>query len=555
MKFESIKPRKPSRGSLTAQYAEINALLDQKALSHAMQAWDNARRAYESWSALTYLHFAQDTTNADYKAEREYADALSPFAIEMNTNVKKRLLSECNHADVEKHVGAHAVRLWECDVTTFAPEIAADLEAESKLEARYTEILASAKIEFDGKTHNLAGLAPYTESLNRGVRHAAETARWAFFAEHAEELDDIYDRLVKLRHTMAIKLGYKNYTPLAYRKMRRVDYDAGDVAHYRTEVLEYVTPLVARLVDERRRANGWETIHYWDEKLIDPAGNPKPAGGHDYLVAQAQIMFDNMDKRLAHFYKSMNDGGFMDLKNRPTKAGGGFCTSFPTDGMPFIFANFNGTHGDINVFTHEMGHAFQNYESRHQPNIDYLWPTMESAEIHSMSLEFLTYPQMDLLVGPDAADRFRRMHLIGALEFLPYGVLVDHFQHDIYANPDMSQAERRATWRRLEQIYMPWRDYGDLSHPETGARFHAQGHIFGSPFYYIDYTLAQCCALQFWAKSQEDYKASLDAYVKLCALGGSAPFLSLVESAGLISPFAPGALLTAVNTANTVLMA
>ena len=264
-------------------------------------------------------------------------------------------------------------------------------------------------------------------------------------------------------------------------------------------------------------------------------------------------MFDRMDPRLGTFYRTMNEGRFLDLPNRPNKAGGGFCTSFPTVGMPYIFANFTGTHHDIGVFTHEMGHAFQNWESRDQPTVDYLWPTMEAAEIDSMALEFLTYPHMGLMVGDDAADRFRRMHLIGALAFLPYGVCVDHFQHEVYAHPEASPAERHAMWARLEKLYMPWTDYGDLAYPAKGGRWQAKQHIYGTAFYYIDYTLAQCCALQFWVRSRSDAAATMNAYAALCARGGSAPFGELVRSAGLVSPFADGALADVVREAASVL--
>jgi M3 family oligoendopeptidase len=439
------------------------------------------------------------------------------------------------------------------DITTFDPAIKPDLEEESRVSARYTELLASAKLPFDGKMLNLAGLGPYAEDPDRAVRHLAEKTRWSFFEANAEALDDIYAHLVTLRHGMARKLGYKTFTPLAYRNMRRVDYGPEDVARYREQVLQHVVPLVARLLEARRAEHGWDRLHFWDEALIDPAGNPKPIGDHDLLVRQAQDMFDAMDPRLASFYRQMVQGGFTDLKNRDGKAGGGFCTSFPTIGMPFIFANFNGTHHDIGVFTHEMGHAFQNWESRHQPNSDYLWPTMEAAEINSMGLEFLTYPVIDRLVGAEAADRFRRMHLIGALMFLPYGVCVDHFQHEVYANPAATPAERHAMWQRLEHLYMPWSDYGDIAFLNKGGRWQAKPHIYGSPFYYIDYTLAQCCAMQFWVRSRQDYPAALDAYAALCARGGSAPFQALVASAGLISPFAEGALADVVREAEQFL--
>jgi M3 family oligoendopeptidase len=552
-RFEAIAEPKPTRAGLKAAYGEIGTALDRGERDGALAEWDMLRRRYDTWSSLVHLRFAQDTTDASSRADRDYADALSPEAADLEIALKRRLLADPDRAGLAGLVGEHALRLWDTDVTTFDPVIKADLEEESRVSARYTELLASAKLEIFETTVNLAGLGPYAEDPDRAVRHEAERVRCGFFAEHADELDGLYDQLVKLRHGMAVKLGFSTFTPLGYRRLRRVDYGSDDVARYRQQVVQHVVPLVGRLLEARRAENGWDRLRYWDEALVDAAGNPKPAGDHDTLVAAAQAMFDGMDPRLAGFYRLMSQGGFMDLKNRPGKAGGGFCTSFPTEGVPFIFANFNGTHHDIGVFTHEMGHAFQNWESREQPGVDYLWPTMEAAEINSMGLEFLSYPGIGRLVGEDAADRFRRMHLIGALAFLPYGVCVDHFQHEVYARPDASPAERHAMWARLERVYMPWTDYGDLDFLAKGGRWQAKPHIYGSPFYYIDYTLAQCCAMQFWVKSRRDYASAMEAYVTLCARGGSAPFQDLVQSAGLVSPFADGALEDVVREAEVVL--
>lgn len=555
MRFDEITAPKPTAESLAAEAKHIAALLDQGERREAVAEWDAARRSTDTWSALVHLRFAQDTKSAAAKADREYADALAPVATEHEVAIKKRLIDDPDRAGVEALVTPHVLRLWQTDVTTFDPAIASDLEEESKLSARYTELLASASFEIDGATVNLSGLAPYAESDDREMRHRAESLRWAFFAQHGAELDSIYDSLVKLRHGMARKLGDDSFTPLAYRRLRRTDYGPAEVARYRDQVAEHVVPLIAKLLEARRAEFGWDKVMYWDEALIDPAGNPKPIGDHDTLVAAAQTMFDRMDPRLAEFYRMMEAGGFLDLKNRPGKAGGGFCTSFPSVGAPFIFANFNGTHHDIGVFTHEMGHAFQCWESRNLPGIDQLWPTMEACEIHSMGLEFLTHPQMGLLVGDAAADRFRRMHLISSLAFLPYGVCVDHFQHEVFANPDATPEERHAIWQRLERRYMPWSDYGDIAYLAKGGRWQAKHHSYNSPFYYIDYTLALCCALQFWVKSLHDPKAALDAYVALCERGGSAPFQELVKSAGLVSPFAPGALAEVVREAEAFLAA
>ena len=179
---------------------------------------------------------------------------------------------------------------------------------------------------------------------------------------------------------------------------------------------------------------------------------------------------------------------------------------------------------------------------------DYTGCTSESAEIHSMSLEFLAWPHMELFFG-GAAEDFRRTHLMEQLMFLPYGVAIDHFQHEVYANPDASPAERFALWRDLERTYMPWRDHGDLPHVSEGGAWQMQRHVYLYPFYYVDYVLAGVCALQFWERSQRDFAGALAEYEALCARGGSLPFRKLTASAGLVSPFEDGCLERVVDAA------
>lgn len=541
--------------SLKARYDAIAFLLDAGDRVEALKAFDAVRREYESWASHVHLQFSRNTQDETAKADRDYADRLSPVATDHEVTVKKRLLADPDRAGLEAIVTSHVVRLWEADTTTFDPRISTDLEEEARLSGEYTALLAAAKIAFDGKVLNLSGLVPYLQGMDRDVRHAAEKARWDFFEQNGAELDALYGKLVALRDRMAKTLGFDNYIELGYRRMRRTDYGPEQVAAFREKVLAYVTPLISALMERRRLKMGWDKVMAWDEALIDLQGNPEPAGDHDLLVARAETMFRDLDPsgEMADFYVQMRDLGYLDLKNREGKAGGGFCTSFPTVGTPYIFANFNGTHNDIGVFTHEMGHAFQNWKSRDLPWIDQLWPTMEAAEIHSMGLEFLSWPQIGELVENGAAERYRRMHLIDALSFFPYGVCVDHFQHEIYAHPDMTPEERHQTWERLEKLYMPWRDWGDLAYPAKGGRWQAQLHIYRLPFYYIDYALAQCCALQLWLGARLDREGTLEIYRRLCAEGGSKPFAQLVSEAGLTSPFEADVLAEVVHEAEQVL--
>lgn len=510
--YAQISSETPSAESLARDYGAIDALLDEARSAAgwvgALRAWDALRRRIGTWHSLTNLRFSQDTRNADYKAAREFADALAPKIEAYDVALKRRFLASPHRSELEASIGAHVFELWALDVVTFDPRIEDDLVTESTVSSEYVALLASAEIAFDGKTLNLSSIGPYLQAAERAVRHDAAAAKWRYFADRRNELDDLYGRLVGLRHAMAAKLGYENYVGLGYARMRRVDYTQADVERYRDEIVRSVVPLAHEIVRRRAAALGVDRLAFWDEPIGDPRGNPQPLGDDDWLVSAMAESFGAIDPRLGEFAQFMRDGDFIDYKNRPGKALGGFCTNFPTVGLPYIFANFGGTEADVSTLVHEMGHAFQNWRSREIAQIDEVWPTMESAEIHSMSMEYLAFPQMERFFGDDA-ERFRRKHLSDAILFLPYGVAVDHFQHLVYERPEASPDERAAMWQSVERRYLPWRDYGDLAHPASGRVWQQQRHIYLSPFYYIDYTLALCCALQFWVASRRDYADAL----------------------------------------------
>lgn len=554
--FASILVDNPILEQIKAEYQTINTALDtaqtREDREQALQKWDDLRRRLETWSSLTSLHFSQDTREEDYKEAQDYCDELQPKLTALAIEMKQKLLSSENRAELTEILGEQAFSLWEADVTTFEPIIEADLVKESKLVNQYVELIASAEIEFAGETLNLSGIRKYTQDRDRSTRHQAEIARWNFFSKNKERLDGIYDELVKLRHQMAQKLSYDNYIGLGYKRMQRIDYTEADVANYRDEVVKQVVPLAKKIIAQKAEKLNIDQVYFWDESVFDLQGNPTPKGEHDWMLVQAQKMFDAMHPELGDFFRMMVNGNLLDLKTRPGKAGGGFCTSFPTHDVPYIFANFNETKGDVEVFTHEMGHAFQNWQSRNLSVIDYLWPTYESCEIHSMSLEFLTWSQMDKFFGDDA-DRFRQIHLAESILFLPYGCAVDHFQHLVYANPEATPQQRNQMWQEMEARYLPWRNYGDLAYPNQGGLWQDKQHIYCYPFYYIDYTLALCCAMQFWVKAESDYEQTLAEYIALCQRGGKAPFQELVRSANLVSPFESGCLAKVVNQAREFL--
>lgn len=553
--FKEVQASRPSVESMSEQITAIQEQFkkagSQSDRHQCIMQWDALRRNLDTWSSLTHLNFAQDTKNPDYKAEQDFADEALPGFTNLEVEMKRMLLSSEHREEMAEAIGSHAFRLWESDVKTFDPAVKNELVQEAKLKAEYIELMASAKIEIDGKTVNLSGIQPYITHQDRALRYEAVTKRWDFFKENKERFDGIFSELTALRTKMAHALGFKNYVELGYERMQRVDYNAEDVARFRKQVVEDLVPLCVELREKQREALGVEKLMYWDEAVHSIHGNPTPKGDGAWMIEQAKSMFNQMNPELGEFFSMMADKGYLDLETREGKAGGGFCTSFPSIGVPFVFANFNGTKHDAEVFTHEIGHAFQNWCSRkHQP-LDYLWPTYESCEIHSMSLEFLCWPHMELFFK-ESAEEFRKLHLTESLFFIPYGVAVDDFQHRVYENPDATPEERHAMWREVEKIYMPWRDYGDLDFLGEGRRWEFQRHIYLMPFYYIDYTLAQTCALQYWVRAEEDRDEAMTSYVELCKRGGKAAFQTLTRSANLVSPLEDGCLKKVVEKARSL---
>jgi M3 family oligoendopeptidase len=535
-----------------------------RAFAHALQSgspaswlptfreWDVLRRELSTWASLTNLRFTQDTRNDDARKARERVDELDPVLTNFETEMKKTFIASGERNTLESALGSHAFRLWETDLKTFDPIIENDLVTESKLTADYTKLIAGIEVEFNGENLNLSGLAKFASDPDRDVRHNAAAAKWNAFGANAGQLDFIYDDLVRVRDGIARKLGFSTFVELGYARMQRIDYDRAAVERYRDSVVADVVPLAAKIAARAAQQHGIAKLALWDEQLLTAAPSPKPLGDAKWIMERTIESFSDLDPRLGTFAQMMDENELTDLVTRAGKAGGGYCTKFPSVGVPFIFSNFNGTKGDITVLMHELGHAFQGYSSRDKSVIDYLSPTYESAEVHSMSLEFLTWPYMERFFG-DGAQAYRDAHLSESIMFLPYGVAVDHFQHLVYESPNATMEERHLMWQWCEQRYLPWRTYGDLARPAHGAFWQGQLHIYRLPFYYIDYTLALCCALQMWTSSYDDPAGTLERYVRLCGRGGEEAFRNLVTSAGITSPFDHGALSRVVARAQDVL--
>ncbi|TVY08496.1 M3 family oligoendopeptidase [Paenibacillus cremeus] len=543
MRFEQFEYVRPDMLRLQAEMEELLQAFTQAdspdEQEGVLSELNRLRSVFESMAAIARIRHTVDTTDSFYKAEQDFFDQNTPVYQGLISRYYEALMTSPFRAVLGEKWGKQLFRIAELTVKTISPEVMDELRLENKLASDYVKLTASAKIAFDGAELNLAQLTPHTLSTDRATRKRAEDAKYAFFAQHEAKLDEIYDQLVKVRTSIAHKLGYSNFVELGYARMKRSDYDAAKVAVFREQVRTHLVPLASRIRRQQTLLLGVEQLTYYDAKYRFPSGNPTPKGDANWIIANGKRMYAELSPETDAFFRMMTEQGLMDLVSKAGKAVGGYCSYIKTHNAPFIFSNFNGTYGDIDVLTHEAGHAFQKYMSRHHVVPEYLHPTLEACEIHSMSMEFIAWPWMELFFQEET-EKYKYAHLSDAILFIPYGTAVDEFQHFVYEHPEATPNERKAKWRELERIYRP-----DLALEENdllnrGGYWFQQRHIFRTPFYYIDYTLAQICALQFWVRSRTDAGQAWEDYLRLCKEGGSKSFTELVEVARLSSPFTEG---------------
>ena len=487
---------------------------------------------------LVSIRHSINTEDAFYAKEQEVLDEMMPLLQQLDAEFNKALYNSKFRPQFTEKYGELLFTNLGIQLRAFDEKLIPDMQEENKLVTAYNKLIASAQIPFEGQVLTLSQLSPYMQSADDALRHKAWEANNAFFDAHKQELDDIYDKLTALRTGMGRKLGYDNYIPLGYDRMNRNCYGEKDVDSFRQAVVKYVVPVADKLYRQQaERTNLPYPLSYKDASLMFRSGNPRPAGDADAILKQGKKFYEELSPETGVFFNKMLDDQLMDVLSTPGKAGGGYCTSLGDYEMPFIFANFNGTQHDVEVVTHEAGHAFAAYMNRDRIPYSYVWPSMEACEVHSMSMEFFAWPWADGFFGADAR-KFRYSHLAGALTFIPYGTMVDHFQHIVYEHPELTPAQRHEEWKKLAAIYQPWmRLDGEIPFYGAGEYWQRQMHIYQSPFYYIDYCLAQTVSLQFWAMLQKDRADAWSHYMAYTKQGGSRTFTELLKNAGLSTPF------------------
>lgn len=480
-----------------------------------------------------------DTTEEFYAAENDYIDEITPLISKYVNDYSKVLYESPFRSYLEDKISKVAFKNIELQNKSIDDKILPLMQEENALISKYDKLIASAKIPFNGEELNISLLRKYLTDKDRDTRKRAWKALSEYFLSVTDQIDDIYDQLVKNRTKQAKELGYDNYVELGYNRMMRNAYRRAEVENFRKQVKESFVPFVVKIQEERKEQIGVDELKYYDNDMFFKNGNPAPTGTPEEIMKAGQQMYSELSPETKEFFDFMIENELFDVLGRKTKKAGGYMDFLPKYKSPIIFANFNGTSGDVDVITHECGHAFQGYVTRNDEITEHNDLTMETAEIHSMSMEYFTYGWMDRFFG-DRSEDYLKMHLQDSITFIPYGCMVDEFQHIVYDNPDMTPAERKNVWKELEKTYRPWLDFDGDEFFGEGGYWQRQGHIFWNPFYYIDYVLASVVAMQFKVWMDKDYKDAWNHYLQLCKLSAKNFYEEELAEVGLKSPFKDG---------------
>ncbi len=553
MKFCDMPYKRPDIEDLKAKLTTLKEKIENaenvKQVITAYNEVCSASEEYSTMGSLAYVRHTINTKDEFYDKENDFFDEIGPTVTDVFQEINKAMLKSPFRAELTAHFGELLFINTEISVRCFSPEIIEMQAEENKLQSEYQKLFASAKVEWEGEILPLPMLTKYKTHADREVRKKASLKDAQFFEDHREEFDSLYDKLIKLRNRQARTLGYDNFIQMGYDRLGRNCYGPQKVAAFREQIKAYIVPVVSALKEAQKKRIDVDKICLYDNGVMFKEGNVNPKCGSDELLASAIEMYKEMSRETAEFISFMEGNELYDLLSKEGKAPGGYCTEFSAYKAPFIFSNFNGTSGDVEVLTHEAGHALAYYVAARKGIIpDYISPTIEACEVHSMSMEFLTAPWHERFFG-DQTERYEYYHAADALNFIPYGCMVDEFQHIMYENENLTPEERNQVWLKLETEYRPHLDLSDMPFYGRGGGWQHQLHIYLYPLYYIDYCMAQTVAFQFFAESLKDWKTAFNKYLAFVDGAGTKTFEELVKGADMKLPYEDGCL---KETAETV---
>lgn len=544
IQFSEIPYLRPDMDRIRREMEDgITALEGAKNFEEAYAALlrlEEPRGSYATMAALSEIHSSVNTNDSFWAGEEDWFSENGPKFEELVNRMIRTLIASPYRAELEKHLGAEPFRRAEMESRAFSPELLGDLEEENKLSNEYSKLTANLTAELDGKSYTLGQLTQMEDETDRASRKKFDALRQSAFAKETKRLDSMFDELVRVRDRMAKKLGYGSFTEMGFLRQTRTSYQRADLESFRSAIRREITPAVNQLYAGEQARLGYETLYNYDEKAIFAATKlrAKPGKVEDLFVP----VFSALSPETRVFYEDLRRFSFYDTEERKGKARNAYTEYLTQYHMPFVFTSYNATFDEVVTFAHECGHALQGYIKRGEPFMDNTNPSCDLCEIHSMSMEFFIWPYLKALIPEADIDKYKYLHLKSTLSFIPYGTIVDAYQTQVYDHPGLTPVQRRELWQSLERDFLPWKKFDGNGFYAQGRFWQRQTHIYRWPFYYIDYVLAQTCALQYHFMDEEDHEKAWNSYMTLVRESDRCSFSETLEKAGLESPFKPGVL-------------
>lgn len=554
MKISQIPYKRPQKEEFFTKLNELlerfNASKSASEQKKVLEELDEVTKEVFTMGSLSYIRFTLNTNDKFYADEKTFFDEIGALAGVVMQKFSAAMLSSPYRKELFAMFPPVVEKNMILSEKSTNEAVVPLLIKESDLVTQYTQLINNVVVEYKGEKYNLSLMGKFASDNDREVRRTSAEATGKALAEISADLDRLYDELVKVRTEIAKQLGFKNFAELGYYRMGRNCYDKNDIAKFRENVLKYIVPKVSEIKENVRKEMGWDVVNCYDDGIFTK-NNPHPYGTVDEIFAAGAEMYKQLSPETSELFNRMVADEAFDVLSKDGKWGGGYCTSLDSYKTPFILANFNGSSHDVEVLTHEFGHALA-AEKSFNLGVFTREPTMETCEVHSMSMEFLTYPWMEKFFGDQTKD-FKFKHIADSISFIPYGTIVDYFQQLVYENPDMTPAERNELWLKLEKEFKPHMSNDGIPFYSEGRRWQRQMHIYETPFYYIDYCLAQFTAFQFLSLSLKDFDKAFEKYMRFVKAGGTKSFTELLEYSDLLSPFDKEAFIEVCNGISKIL--
>lgn len=492
--------------------------------------------AVDEYGARRYIDKSCHTEDAEvekrYLKHIDDLEKINPLDIAL----RNKLLENPLHGSLDEQKYGMLLRNWRAEVEIFRDENMPIETQISRLENDYHNIVGQMMIHFRGTDYTPQQMDRFLQDPDRSTRQESWEATGKRWLEDREKIDLVYEKLLPLRQAIAKNAGLGNYRHYAWKLFKRFDYTPEDCLKFADAIEQYCVPLVMKLNERRAADLGLEKLRPWDLE-VDPknrlALHPFPQEQPEILIQRTKEIFQRISPALAADFDQLIEHDNLDLQTRKGKQPGGYQCGLDESRQPFIFMNAAGLERDVEILLHEGGHAFHYLAAaRNQPLSFFRGAPMEFCEVASMSMELLGSDHLDVFYDQVDADRARRKMLEGIIRFLPSMAIFDSFQHWIFTHENHSRSQRQQQWLELQDRFKPgidWTGY-DVS---KQSLWHQKGHLFESPFYYIEYGIAQLGALQLWMKSRHDPRQAIANYRAALALGGTRSLPELFAAAGI----------------------